>query len=41
MADIVVELLAQQPVLGFQRDDTRTHLFQLFEQRGVGHVTMT
>jgi hypothetical protein len=43
MADVVVELLTEQPVLGLQpgvirlqRDDTRTQLIYLLKQRGVG-----
>jgi hypothetical protein len=48
MADILIKLLAQQPVLvlqpgvlRLQRGDTRTHLFILFEQRGVGRASLT
>src|ERR1017187_10457880 len=44
----MVEFLAQQPVLlsqagivGLQRSDTRTQLFDFLEQRGVGHTTLT
>jgi hypothetical protein len=36
MADILVELLTEQPVLHLQRDDTRTQLIYLLNQRGVG-----
>ena len=36
MADILIEFLTQQPVLQFQRDDTRTQLIYLLKQRGVG-----
>ena len=36
MADILVELLAEQPVLQFQRSDTRTQLIYRLKQRGVG-----
>jgi hypothetical protein len=41
MADILVELLAQQPVLRLQRGDTRTHLVKLLEERGVRHLALT
>ena len=48
MTDILVELLPQQPVLGLQpgvlslqRNDTRTQFFNFFEQRGVGHTSLT
>jgi hypothetical protein len=36
MADIVVKFLTEQTVLSFQRDDTRTQLFNFFKQRSVG-----
>ena len=35
MTDIMVELLAQQPVLSFQCDDTGTQLIYRLKQRGV------
>jgi hypothetical protein len=36
VADVLVELLTEQPVLDLQRDDTRTQLIYSLEQRGVG-----
>jgi hypothetical protein len=34
-------LLSQTGVVGLQRSDTRTQLFDFLEQRGVGHATLT
>ena len=36
MADILIEFLTEQPVLGFQSDDTGAQLIYLLKQRGVG-----
>jgi hypothetical protein len=34
-------LFAQADVAGLQRSDARTLLFDVLEQRGVGHATLT